>query len=190
MITLGVLFSSKPYQCSKYYNKEINENTVLAILTSICNTYGGIIKICNKTIDKINGFPNNIWGWGVEDKALKNRVLRYCNEQGVQMLHNKKAGGMYLKSVFYLPKNYEVALKLMYILWYPGFSGQWYSIAIGILLGYKDSNIIHFTKKNYDMDIKKKDINHIRDIIRKMDITLEDLQKKQKIIHMDTIPLL
>ena len=76
-----------------------------------------------------------------EHKTLKNRVLRYCNEQGVQMLHNKKKGGMYLKSIFYLPKNYKKALKLMYILWYPGFPGQWYSIAIGILLGYKDSNI-------------------------------------------------
>ena len=75
---------------TEYYNKEINENTVLAILTSICNTYGGIIKICNKTIDKINGFPNNIWGWGVEDKALKNRGDFYKLEKKTVLLHTDK----------------------------------------------------------------------------------------------------
>ena len=23
---------------------------------------------------KINGFPNNFWGWGGEDKAIRNRM--------------------------------------------------------------------------------------------------------------------
>ena len=125
-----------------------------------------------------------------KDKALKNKVIRYCNEKGVQMLHNTKTGGMYLKSVFYLPKDYEKALKLMYILWTPVFKGTWYSIAIGILFGYTTSNIIHFIKEKQDVDIDKKGIKHIKDIIDKMDISFEDLQKDHKIIHMDTIPLL
>lgn len=57
----------------KYYKQNINENTVLGIYTSCCNTLGGIIKIKSTSINKINGFPNNIWGWGTEDKALQNR---------------------------------------------------------------------------------------------------------------------
>jgi hypothetical protein len=51
-------------------------NTVMGILTagSGCNTLGGIIKFNSETFIKANGFPNNMWGWGVEDKALQNRV--------------------------------------------------------------------------------------------------------------------
>ena len=37
-----------------------------------CNDEG--VKITNDTIHKINGFPNNIWGWGMEDIALQNRA--------------------------------------------------------------------------------------------------------------------
>ena len=54
----------------EYYSKNIENNEVLAILTSPCNVYGGIIKISNDAIHKINGYPNDIWGWGCEDKAL------------------------------------------------------------------------------------------------------------------------
>jgi len=58
------------------YTKEPTDknNTVMGILTSDCNTLGGIIKFDNETFLKANGFPNNMWGWGVEDKALQNRV--------------------------------------------------------------------------------------------------------------------
>ena len=49
-------------------------NNIMGILTSDCNTLGGIIKFDTETFIKANGFPNNIWGWGVEDKALQNRV--------------------------------------------------------------------------------------------------------------------
>ena len=53
-----------------------SNNTVMGILTagSGCNTLGGIIKFNSETFSKANGFPNNMWGWGVEDKALQNRV--------------------------------------------------------------------------------------------------------------------
>jgi hypothetical protein len=58
------------------YTKEpsIKNNTIMGILTSDCNTLGGIIKFDSETFIKANGFPNNMWGWGVEDKALQNRV--------------------------------------------------------------------------------------------------------------------
>ena len=46
---------------------------IIGIYTSHCNTLGGIIKFTPDIFLKINGFPNNFWGWGVEDKALQNR---------------------------------------------------------------------------------------------------------------------
>ena len=58
------------------YTKIPSLNTIMGILTagSGCNTLGGIIKFNGETFTKANGFPNNMWGWGVEDKALQNRV--------------------------------------------------------------------------------------------------------------------
>lgn len=61
----------------EHYTKEVDDTNVLGIYTSQCNTLGGIIKVTNDTIHKINGFPNDIWGWGVEDKALQNRAEYY-----------------------------------------------------------------------------------------------------------------
>ena len=50
------------------------DNNIIGIYTSKHNTLGGIIKFTTNNFEKINGFPNNFWGWGVEDKALQNRV--------------------------------------------------------------------------------------------------------------------
>ncbi len=56
------------------YNKEIDEKGIMGIYTSKHDTLGGIIKFKKKTFEVINGFPNNFWGWGMEDKALQNRA--------------------------------------------------------------------------------------------------------------------
>ena len=72
----------------EYYKKEVNTDDVLGIYTSQCNTLGGIIKINSKTIQQINGFPNDIWGWGAEDKALQNRT-EYYNIKKITLLTNK-----------------------------------------------------------------------------------------------------
>lgn len=78
-------------KCLKeYYCKNIEDNEVLAILTSPCNVYGGIIKICNNAIHKINGYPNDIWGWGSEDKALQNRGEFYNLKKTTIFLHTNK----------------------------------------------------------------------------------------------------
>jgi len=65
-----------PYEGTilKYYVDPIPDNSIKGIYTSHCNTLGGIIKLQSKTFFNINGFPNNIWGWGQEDKALQNRA--------------------------------------------------------------------------------------------------------------------
>lgn len=63
-------------ECVKnIYTKELSSNiTIMGILTSNCNTLGGIIKFNSESFSLTNGFPNNMWGWGVEDKALQNRA--------------------------------------------------------------------------------------------------------------------
>ena len=58
------------------YNKEVNDNEILAIYSDE-NTLGGICKIKGSTLKTINGFPNDFWGWGCEDKDLLNRALFY-----------------------------------------------------------------------------------------------------------------
>lgn len=41
---------------------------------------GGIVKFKCDAFKNINGFPNNIWGWGLEDEALFTRaMLNNCN---------------------------------------------------------------------------------------------------------------
>jgi hypothetical protein len=60
---------------NELYTKTDTINTgIIGIYNSYCNTLGGIIKFTSDSFIKINGFPNNFWGWGVEDKALQNRT--------------------------------------------------------------------------------------------------------------------
>jgi hypothetical protein len=79
----------------KYYTQLVDEEHVLGIYTSHCNTLGGIIKMKDSTIHKINGFPNDIWGWGAEDKALQNRT-EYYNIKKITNLTNKQEWPDYL----------------------------------------------------------------------------------------------
>ncbi len=58
-----------------YYKDNIpDENTIKGIYTSRFNTLGGVICFKKEPFLKINGFPNNFWGWGIEDKVLQNRA--------------------------------------------------------------------------------------------------------------------
>lgn len=72
------------------YSQQIKDDTVLGIYTSQHNTLGGIIKITSNTIYKINGFPNNLWGWGTEDKALQNRAEFYGVKKITNLMNNKE----------------------------------------------------------------------------------------------------
>lgn len=59
----------------KYYLNQVN--TIFGftgIITPPCDTLGTVIKFPGTEFIKCNGYPNNFWGWGVEDKALQNRV--------------------------------------------------------------------------------------------------------------------
>ena len=52
-----------------------NEYDVLRIFNGHALSLGGISKVTHNSIIDINGFPNYIWGWGIEDRAL---YYRYC----------------------------------------------------------------------------------------------------------------
>ena len=38
---------------------------------------GGILLMSDFIAKKVNGYPNNFWGWGGEDDALYNRIMTY-----------------------------------------------------------------------------------------------------------------
>ena len=51
------------------------------------NYFGGVVSFNDKDFIKINGFPNDYWGWGGEDDELLRRIRDYNLESG---LDNKK----------------------------------------------------------------------------------------------------
>lgn len=59
-----------------YYSQELNPNEILSIY-SYSNSVGGIAKFKGLDFVEVNGFPNDFWGWGHEDKDFMNRILFY-----------------------------------------------------------------------------------------------------------------
>jgi hypothetical protein len=59
---------------------------------------GGIVKFKCDIFKKINGFPNNIWGWGLEDEALFTRaMINECNINSYRDLNISR------KDFYFLP---------------------------------------------------------------------------------------
>jgi hypothetical protein len=71
-----------------FYDIEIEPNLFWGIYTSCWNTLGGIISFQKETFERINGFPNNFFGWGTEDKALQNRAELYQVKIQKNILNN------------------------------------------------------------------------------------------------------
>ena len=46
--------------------------------------FGGIVAFNKESFKKINGYPNNFWGWGGEDDELYNRVKQFYTVKKVQ----------------------------------------------------------------------------------------------------------
>jgi hypothetical protein len=59
-----------------YYSHEVKNNDFLSIY-SFPRSVGGITKFKGSDFVKINGFPNDYWGWGHEDKDFMNRIEFY-----------------------------------------------------------------------------------------------------------------
>jgi hypothetical protein len=62
---------------------------IIGIYNSVCDTLGGIVKISGAMFAHMNGFPNNYFGWGVEDKALQNRAYVYDYTVDKLLLNNE-----------------------------------------------------------------------------------------------------
>lgn len=62
------------YYLSQPYNNNTANAGFCGIITPPCDTLGTVIKFSAPEFATCNGYPNNFWGWGVEDKALQNRV--------------------------------------------------------------------------------------------------------------------
>ena len=58
----------------EYYNNDLTDNNIEGILVTKYDTLAPIIKLTTKTYIKMNGFPNDFWGWGAEDTALMQRA--------------------------------------------------------------------------------------------------------------------
>jgi len=55
------------------YKPRIKTTHVLGIYSHE-ESMGGIVKINKSTLDRINGFPTNYWGWGSESNTLRERL--------------------------------------------------------------------------------------------------------------------
>lgn len=80
----------------KSYNLK-NENGIVTILTPHSESFGQIVKFHNECIKKTNGFPNYIWGWGIEDRALFFRC--YLKKVNVKRTDNKQYNFKFLSHV-------------------------------------------------------------------------------------------
>ena len=76
IITQDVDINPYKHTIVDYYSPNITNNTIKGLYnyTEECDTLGGVIKMHSKTFFDINGFPNDIWGWGAEDFALRFRA--------------------------------------------------------------------------------------------------------------------
>ena len=76
IITQDVDINPYEHTIVDYYSPNITNNSIKGLYNYKieCDTLGGVIKMHSKTFFDINGFPNDIWGWGAEDIALKFRA--------------------------------------------------------------------------------------------------------------------
>ena len=186
----------KKYECDV---GRISKDTQTSISISLENKIGEFADVycVSKNEKKLAALDFSLYGKNKlrkRNKALINKVIAYCNYKNVRALHNKKRGGMYLKTVFFTQKNYINALKLMDILWNPVhlFHPWDEQIAIGLLLGYKQKNIIVYIEKVYNIKIVRSKMNvvfkNIKNKINKMSVSLKDLNKHSNIVLLETIP--
>ena len=72
----------------KIYYRDDNFD-IIRIFNAHKMSLGGICKISNIAIKNINGFPNHIWGWGIEDRALFYRA-KIMNEKISPLYNDRK----------------------------------------------------------------------------------------------------
>ena len=129
------------------YGENVVNDTFLSIYSDGF-TLGGIIKFKGDVFKKINGFPNNYWGWGHEDKDLSNRAefYNYAIERNVrfddkerdkklnifQDNHNREDCGKW--SLAYRIWNYVPKQKKLYYIKNNGLSTLKYKVLSEVIL--------------------------------------------------------
>jgi len=96
---LNVAFKEYQNKTKYFFTHDVDINPTQEIIKSIYTkedievyriksahhaSLGGIIKVKHNIIFDINGFPNNIWGWGIEDRALYYR----CCMKNINITNN------------------------------------------------------------------------------------------------------
>lgn len=58
--------------------------------------FGGVSSLSKEQYLKINGFPNNYWGWGGEDDDIYNRYKPSVTVMVYVCLRGSEAAGLYI----------------------------------------------------------------------------------------------
>lgn len=96
---LNVAFKEYENKTNYFFTHDVDMNPSIEVIKSVYTKkdieifrvkkihdmcLGGIIKVKHDIIFHINGFPNNIWGWGIEDRALYYR----CCMKNISITNN------------------------------------------------------------------------------------------------------
>ena len=71
----------------------IDNYDVVKIFEAHSISLGGIVKFSHNDIFSVNGFPNYIWGWGIEDRVMyyRHKILnKNCRDSNYGLQKNKK----------------------------------------------------------------------------------------------------
>jgi len=96
-ITQDVDVNPQIPEAINFYANEVKDNKFLGIYSD-GDTLGGIVKFLGSTFSKTNGFPNDYWGWGHEDKELENRARHFnCEIEKLITFHEFDRKKKYFK---------------------------------------------------------------------------------------------
>lgn len=116
----------------------------------------------------------------IRNKDLVRSII--AHSKGVQVLHMQKEGGMYLKTIFFKPRQFENAKRLMYLLWFNhGSDPIFYHYTIGKLLGYSLPNIEYFLKRTLTKEL----VQQFNIIIKNTKVSMDQLPG---VVHYTSIP--
>ena len=118
---------------------------------------GGIISMTSKQLKKVNGYPNNFWGWGGEDDALYNRITKNIGkilkpESGTvdEWEHNNSP-----PNKTNLHKKENILVDLI----------NWKKDGLNSLK-YNTTNIVDYGEEEMEMKINDETIDKIKDIYK------------------------
>ena len=80
-----------------FYKQDVQSDYFLGIYSD-GQTLGGVVKCKGSTFRKVNGFPNDYWGWGHEDKEFQNRAEHFgCKIEKIIKFHEYEKKAKYFK---------------------------------------------------------------------------------------------